>query len=86
MRHMLGGQFKSINKGKTRKHHLAAGRSIKLLSYRKTGNISCEQMTINYFIFFPTAVFPGHKICQLRNNIHRLRYVLARCECDNTLE
>ena len=25
-------------------------------------------MTINFFIIFPSAVFLGHKICQLRNN------------------
>ena len=40
---------------------------------KKIGKISCEKMTINYFIIFPTAVFPGHKICQLRNNNLRLR-------------
>ena len=39
----------------------------------KTGKVSCEKMTINYFIVFPTAVFPGHKICQRRNINHRLR-------------
>ena len=48
-------------------------------SYRKT------EKTINYFFIFPT-VFPGHKICQLRNNNHRLRSGAARGECDNTLE
>ena len=42
-------------------------------------------MTINYFFIFPT-VFPGHKICQLRNNNHRLRTGVARGECDNTIE
>ena len=84
MRHMLGGQFKNINKGKTRKRHPPTGRSIKLLlsikllSYQKPSNIFCEKMTINYFIIFPTAVFPGHKICQLRNNNHRLRSGVAR--------
>ena len=79
-------QFKSINKGNKRKRHPLAGRSIKYLSYRKTSKISCEKVTINYFIIFPTAVFPGHKICQLRNNNHRLRSGVARGECDNTLE
>ena len=43
-------------------------------------------MTINYFIIFPTAVFHGHKICQLRNSYHRWRSGVARGECDNTLE
>ena len=43
-------------------------------------------MTINYFIIFPTAVLPGHKISQLRSNNHRLRSGVARWECDNTLE
>ena len=76
---LLGGQFKSINKGKTRRHP-PAGRSIKYLLYRKTGKISFEKMTINYFIIFQTAVFPGHKICQLRNNNHRLRSGVARGE------
>ena len=52
----------------------------------KTGKISCEKMTINYFIIFPTAVFPGHKIGQLRNNSHRLRSGVAGGVCDNTLE
>ena len=28
-------------------------------------------------------MFPGHKICQLRNNNHRLRSSVARWECDN---
>ena len=42
-------------------------------------------MTINYFIIFPTAVFPGHTIWQLRNNYYRLRSGVARGECDNTL-
>ena len=77
---MLGGQFKSINKGKTRRRHPPAGRSIKLLSYRKTGKNSCEKMTINCFVIFPTAVFPGQKICQLRNNNHRLRSDVAQGE------
>ena len=31
-------------------------------------------------------MFPGHKICQLINNNHRLRSGVARGECDNTLE
>ena len=31
-------------------------------------------------------MFPGHKICQLRNNNHRLRSGVAWGECDNTLE
>ena len=31
-------------------------------------------------------MFPGHKICKLRNNNHRLRSGVARGECDNTLE
>ena len=31
-------------------------------------------------------MFPGHKICQLRNNKHRLRSGVAKGECDNTLE
>ena len=44
----------------------------------KTGKISCEKMTINYFIIFSTAVFPGHDICQLRNNNNRLRSGVAR--------
>ena len=83
---MLGEQFKSINKGKTRRRHPPAGWSIQQLSYRKTRNISCEKMTIIYFIIFQTAVFPGHKICQLRNNNHRLRSGVAWGECDNTLE
>ena len=86
MRNMLGGQFKSINKGKTSRRHPPAGRSIKYLSYRKTGKISFEKMTTNYFIIFPTAVFPGHKLCLVRNNNHRLRSGVARGECDNTLE
>ena len=43
-------------------------------------------MTINYFIIFPTAVFPGHKICQLRNNNLSSRSGVARGECDNTVE
>ena len=41
------------------------------------------EMTINYFIIFPTAVFPGRKICQLRNINHRLRSGVAWGECDN---
>ena len=83
---MLGEQFKSINKGKTRRRHPPMGRSILLLLYRKTGNISCEKMTIIYFIIFQTAVFPGHMIHQLKNNNHRLRSGVAWGECDNTLE
>ena len=35
-------------------------------------------VTIDYSITFPTAVFPGHKICQLINNNHRLRSGVAR--------
>ena len=31
-------------------------------------------------------MFPGHKICQLINNNHRLRSGVARGECDNTQE
>ena len=31
-------------------------------------------------------MFPGHKICQLRNNNHRLRSGVSGGECDNTLE
>ena len=31
-------------------------------------------------------MFPGHKICHLRNNNHRLRSGVAQGECDNTLE
>ena len=73
VRDMLSGQFESFNKGKMRKRYPPAGPSIKELSLRKTGKISCEKMKINYFINFPTALFPGHKICQLRNNNHRLR-------------
>ena len=83
---MLGQQFKSINKGKMRRRHPPAGRSIQKLSYQKIGNISCEKMTIIYFNIFQIAVFPGHKICQLRNNNHRLRSGVARGECDNTLK
>ena len=56
------------------------------MSYRKTVKISSQKMTINYFINFLTAVSPGHKICQLRDNNHRLRSGVARGECDNTLE
>ena len=77
MWHMLGSL-----KASTRE---IRGKDIHLL-YRKTSKISCEKVTINYFIIFPTAVFPGHKICQLRNNNHRLRSGVARGECDNTLE
>ena len=39
-----------------------------------------------YFIIFPTAVFPGHEICQLRNSNHRLRSDVALGECDKTLD
>ena len=85
MRDMLGRQFESINKGKTRRRHPLAGRSINNCRTEKTGKISCE-ITINYFIIFLTAVFLGHKICQLRNNNHRLRSGVARGDCDNTLE
>ena len=70
---MLGEQFKSINKGKS------TGGSVHQITVdRKTGKISCEKMTINYIISFLTAVFPGHKICQLRNNNHRQRSGAAR--------
>ena len=31
-------------------------------------------------------MFPGHKICKLINNSHRLRSGVARGECDTTLE
>ena len=40
-------------------------------------------MTINYFIIFPTAVFPGHKICQLRNINLRWRSGVAWGESEN---
>ena len=31
-------------------------------------------------------MFPGPKICKIRNNNHRLRSGVAREECDNTIE
>ena len=43
------------------------------MPYQKTGKISCEEMTVNYFIIFPTIVFLRHKICQLRNNYYRCK-------------
>ena len=81
MRHMLGRQFKGINNGKS-----TGGSVHQITVVPKIGKISCEKMTINYIISFPTVVFPGHKICKLRNNNHRLRSGAARRECDNTLE
>ena len=86
MQHMLGRQFKSISKRKTRNDiHGRVGPSNKCHT-KKTGKISCEKITINYFIIFPTAVFLGHKIRKLRNNNHRLRSGVTRGERDNTLE
>ena len=81
---MLGGQFKSINKGKEETTP-TGGSAHQITVIPKIGKISCEKITIYYFIIFPTAVFSGHKICQLRNNNHRLRSGVARGECDNTL-
>ena len=73
MRHMLGGQFKSINKGKS-----TGGSVHQITVVPKNWQVSCEKMTINYIISFPTDVLPGHKICQLRNNNNRLRSGVAR--------
>ena len=73
MLHMLGRQFKSINKGKS-----TGGSFHQITVVPKNWQDSCEKMTINYIISFPTVVFPGHKICQLRNNNHRLRSGAAR--------
>ena len=76
MRHMLGGQFKS-NKREKRENdiHWRVG---PLNNCRTKKLARCEEMTMNYFIIFPTALFPGHKICQLRNDNHRLRSGVAR--------
>ena len=42
-------------------------------------------MTINYFIIFPTAVFLGHKICQLRNSYHRWRSGICAVDTDEVV-
>ena len=57
MQHMLGGQFRSKTKEKRgNNNHQRVGPSGNCRT-KKTGKVSCEKMTINYFIIFPTAVF-----------------------------
>ena len=58
--------------------HLSVGSSNNCHTEKNWQDFPCEKMTINYIIILPTAVFPGHKICQLRNNNHRLRSGVAR--------
>ena len=78
MWHMLADSLKASRREKRGDdNHRRVGPSNNCPT-EKTGKISCEKMTINYFIIFPTAVFPGHKICHLRNNNHRLGSGVAR--------
>ena len=81
MRRMLGGQFKSIIKGKR-------GYNVQ----RRVGpSNNCRTKNWQDFLLEDDNK-PFHYLsncsvsCKLRNNNHRLRSVVARVECVNTLE